>query len=201
LNGKVLLPVLGDQYGRVLERGELRLHFADGSLHLTYYDRTFPISPRQAPRILGIGLDTLEASLGDDGDLREFQSVLTSLRNLPAHVERNPARIVERQREKAVARERLVRLAGRAAAIRHAGGEAIRRANGTPDDAAGFARLHGLLDHHPYRLAYWRTAVHEINYRRCFDINELVAIRMEEPAVFDAAHLVVRNLIAKGIVT
>src|SRR5690606_38369258 len=169
LNGKVLLPVLGDQYGRVLERGELRLHFADGSLHLTYYDRTFPISPRQAPRILGIGLDALEASLGDDGDLREFQSILTSLRNLPSHVERNPARIVERQREKAVARARLVRLSERSAAIRAHIEEATRLANGAPDDPESFDRLHDLLEHQPYRLAYWRTAVHEINYRRFFD--------------------------------
>lgn len=201
LNGKVLLPVLGDQYGRALERGELRLHFADGALHLTYYDRTFPISPRQAPRILGIGLDALEASLGDDGDLREFQSILTSLQNLPAHAERDPARIVARQREKIVARERLVRLADRSAAIRAHIEDATRIANGTPDDPESFDRLHDLLEHQPYRLAYWRTAVHEINYRRFFDINELVAIRMEEPAVFDAAHAVVGDLIARGIVT
>jgi (1->4)-alpha-D-glucan 1-alpha-D-glucosylmutase len=201
LVGKVLLPVLGDQYGRALERGELRLRFADGALHLEYFDRTFPISPRQAPRIFGIGLDALEASLGDDADLREFQSILTSLQNLPPHAERDPARIVERQREKLVARERLLRLADRSAAIRAHIEDATRIANGTPDDPASFDRLHDLLEHQPYRLAYWRTAVHEINYRRFFDINELVAIRMEEPAVFDAAHVVVSDLIARDIVT
>src|SRR4029450_13392115 len=74
LKKKVLLPLLGDQYGRVLERGELQLRFADGALHLRYFDRALPINPRQSPRVLGIDLERLQKRLPGPttrpGDLR-----------------------------------------------------------------------------------------------------------------------------------
>jgi len=51
-----------------------------------------------------------------------------------------------------------------------------------------FDLLDQLLSYQVYRLAYWRVASEEINYRRFFDINELAAIRMEDPAVFLSSH-------------
>ena len=71
LKGRVLLPALGDQYGRVLERGELQLRFEDGALHLWYFDMDLPINPRQAPRVLGLRVDRLEQEMADDPALRE----------------------------------------------------------------------------------------------------------------------------------
>ena len=201
LKGKVLLPVLGDQYGRVLERGELQLRFADGALHLRYFDQEFPVNPRRVPLILGLHLDELERDLAGDPGLREYLSILTALQNLPANTERDAARIAERQREKEVARERLARLVEATPRIRTHVEACIRFANGVPGQAASFDLLHGLLELQAYRLAYWRTASDEINYRRFFDINELVALRMEEPAVFDAAHGLVRRLVGEGKVT
>ncbi len=201
LRDKVLLPVLGDQYGHVLERGELQLALVDGALCLRYFDRNLPINPRQSPRVLGLGLEELEARLDGDPALREYQSVITALLNLPAYMESDPARQVQRQREKEVARERLARLVEASPPIREHVETCVRAANGTPGDPASYNLLHDLLEHQAYRLAYWRTAFHEINYRRFFDINELVAIRMEEPEVFDAAHRLLGTLIAQGRVT
>jgi (1->4)-alpha-D-glucan 1-alpha-D-glucosylmutase len=201
LHGKVLLPVLGDQYGRVLERGELQLRVEDGALHLQYFDLDLPINPRQAPRVLGLHADRLEQERRDDPDLREYLSILTALRNLPVYTERDPARIDERQREKEVARERLARLTARSEPILRHVNAVIREANGASGDPASFDTLHGLLEHQAYRLAYWRTASDEINYRRFFDINELVALCMEKPAVFDAAHALLKRLIAAGKIT
>ena len=198
LKGKVLLPLLGDQYGRVLERGELRLHFEAGALHLRYFERDLPINPRQSPRVLGLGIDRLDQRVVGDAVQREYLSILTALQNLPAYTERDPGRIVERQREKEVARERLARLVADSTAIRKHIDAAVTIANGVPGDRATFDMLHGLLEQQAYRLAYWRTAVDEINYRRFFDINELVGLRMEEPAVFEAAHGLIRRLIASG---
>jgi len=201
LKGKVLLPLLGDQYGHVLERGELQLRFEQGALSLQYFNRNLPINPRQSPRVLGIGIDRLERERPGDPAVREYLSILTALQNLPVYTEQDAQRVVERQREKEVARERLHRLAEASAPIRDHIAAAVRTANGTPGDRASFDRLHTLLEHQAYRLAYWRTAFDEINYRRFFDINELVGLRMEEPAVFDAAHQVLRRLIASGQVT
>ena len=201
LKGKVLLPLLGDQYGRALERGELQLRFDDGALRLRYFAHDLPINPRQSPRVLGMDLDGLEARLNGDPALHEYLSILTALQNLPLYTEQDAGRIVERQREKEVARQRLARLAGESPAIAGHIDACIRVANGVAGDRASFDRLHTLLEHQAYRLAYWRTAIDEINYRRFFDINELVGLRMEEPEVFEATHRLLRQLIASGRVT
>ena len=201
LKDKVLLPVLGDQYGRVLERGELQLRLQEGALHLWYFDLDLPINPRQSPRVLGLHRDRLERVMAGDPALREYLSILTELHNLPVYTERQPNRIAERQREKEVARERLSRLVVESPRIRRHVDECLRQANGEPGHPASFDVLHDLLEHQAYRLAYWRTAADEINYRRFFDINELVALRMELPAVFEAAHSLLWRLISDGKVT
>ncbi|HEX6210767.1 MAG TPA: malto-oligosyltrehalose synthase, partial [Methylomirabilota bacterium] len=202
LQDKVLLPILGDQYGLELERGHLRLAFDDGSLHLSYFDHDLPINPRQSPRVLRHGLDELRDRRGeDDADVREYLSILTALQNLPPYTERDPALVEERQREKEVARERLARLLERSETIRAHVEEAVRFANGTPGDPASFDLLHELLEAQAYRLAYWRTAFDEINYRRFFDINELAGLRMEDPQVFEHTHGLVRRQLAAGTLT
>ena len=201
LKGRVLLPALGDQYGRVLERGELQLRFEDGALHLWYFDMELPINPRQAPRVLSLQLDRLEQEMAGDPALREYLSILTALQNLPVYTERDTARMVERQREKEVARERLAHLVGASSPIRRHVDAVVREINGVAGDPASFDGLHELLENQAYRLAYWRTASDEINYRRFFDINELVGLRMELPAVFDATHALLKRLIDEGKVT
>jgi (1->4)-alpha-D-glucan 1-alpha-D-glucosylmutase len=201
LKNRVLLPVLGDQYGRVLERGELQVRLQDGALHLWYFDLDLPVNPRQSPRVLGLHRDRLEREMGSDAALREYLSILTALHNLPVYTEREPARIAERQREKEVARERLSRLLAESPRVRRHVDECLRQANGEPGTPASFDLLHDLLEHQAYRLAYWRTAADEINYRRFFDINELVALRMEVPAVFEAAHSLLWRLVSDGKVT
>jgi len=198
---KVLLPVLGDQYGRALERGELQLRYEDGALRLQYFDRDLPINPRQSPRVLGLHLDRLQEEIPGDPALREYLSVLTALQNLPAYTERDPGRIAERQREKEIARERLSRLTRDSPAIARHIANVVREANGIPGQQDSFDRLHDLLEHQAYRLAYWRTAADEINYRRFFDVNELVGLRTEEPHVFDASHVLLKRLVDEGKVT
>ena len=128
-------------------------------------------------------------------------SILTALQNLPAYTERDTSRVAERQREKEVARERLARLVDASPPIRRHVDAVVRELNGVAGDRASFDGLHELLENQAYRLAYWRTASDEINYRRFFDINELVGLRMEMPAVFDAAHALLKRLIDQGKVT
>ncbi|MGQ0734270.1 MAG: malto-oligosyltrehalose synthase [Acidobacteriota bacterium] len=201
LKGKVLLPILGDQYGRVLERGELKLAVQDGALHLRYFSHDLPINPRQSPRVLGLHLDRLELTLSGHPALREYLSILTALQNLPVYTEQAPARIAERQREKEVARERLARLMAESPDVRTHVTSVVNEANGVPGACASFDVLHTLLEHQAYRLAYWRTAFDEINYRRFFDINELIGMRMEEVAVFEATHGLIGRLVERGQVT
>ena len=201
LHAKLLLPILGDQYGQVLERGELQLTFRGGALVLRYYDHELPINPRQAPRVFRLAVEPLTAELGTGNpQLHEFLSILTSLENLPAYTTEAPDRIVERQREKEVARARLARLADESPVITRHIEDAVRTVNGTPGVPGSFDALHELLEAQAYRLSYWRAASHEINYRRFFDINTLAGLRVEDREVFDATHVLLSRLLQDGSV-
>jgi len=201
LHAKLLLPILGDQYGKVLERGELQLEFRDGSLVLRYFEHQLPVNPRQCPRVYRLAVDGLTTELGGDNPhLHEFLSILASLENLPAYTEQDPDRINERQREKEVARTRLSRLVQESPAVGNQIAGAVARVNGTPGQPESFDALHALLEAQAYRLAYWRTASHEINYRRFFDVNTLAGIRVEEPEVFEATHALLGRLLGEGSV-
>ena len=201
LLAKLLLPILGDQYGNVLERAELQLVFREGGLRLTYFEHELPINPRQAPRVYRLAVESLTAELGADSlHLHEFLSILASLENMPAYTEQAPDRIAERQREKEVAKARLSRLVQESPAVGEQIVEAVRAVNGTPGHPESFDALHALLESQAYRLSYWRTASHEINYRRFFDVNTLAGLRVEEPAVFCATHALLGRLLHDGSV-
>src|SRR5207248_4299841 len=79
--------------------------------------------------------------------------------------------------------------------------DVLRKFNGVPGDPKSFDALHDLLETQAYRLAYWRTAAHEINYRRFFDVNTLAGLRVEDEAVFEAIHQLLARLLAEGQVT
>src|SRR5205823_283361 len=200
LHDKVLLPILGDQYGRVLERGELQVHFAEGAFYLTYFDHRFPIAPGTYRYILELALENL-AEHRDEDFYAEFQSILTALEYLPKRTETDPERIAERTREKEIIKRRLERRSQEAPQVQQAIDKTLAQINGRPGDARSFDKLDELLNAQSYRLAFWRVAAEEINYRRFFDVNDLAAIRVEVPEVFDATHKLLLELIAAGAVT
>jgi (1->4)-alpha-D-glucan 1-alpha-D-glucosylmutase len=200
LEDKVLLPILGDQYGRVLERGELKVRFEAGAFYLRYYDHEFPIAPGTYRHILEIALAKLAPFKSEDF-YAEFQSIITALEYLPRRTETDPERIAERAREKEIIKRRLVRRCEEAPQVQAAVMQAVEQINGKPGDPRSFDALDSLLNDQAYRLAFWRVAAEEINYRRFFDVNDLAAIRMELPEVFDATHRLLLKLIASGAVS
>jgi len=200
LHDKVLLPILSDQYGRVLERGELRVRFKEGAFYLSYHDRKLPIAPGTYRYILKIALQNL-AEYKDQDFYAELQSIVTALEYLPRHTETDPRRIAERVREKEIVKRRLERRCAEAPEVQQAIENALRQINGKPGDARSFDALDELLNAQSYRLAFWRVAAEEINYRRFFDVNDLAAIRMELPEVFDEAHKLLLDLVRDGAVT
>ncbi|HYD42555.1 MAG TPA: malto-oligosyltrehalose synthase [Anaeromyxobacter sp.] len=202
LGYRVLVPILGDQFGRVLERGELKLAREGGALVIRYYDHAFPVNPRSVPIVLRHRLPELSERLGPtDAGVQDLESICTALEKLAPRTETSPAAVQERAREKEVAKRRLATLCEQNEAIRAHLDENIRIFNGTPGDPRSFDLLQRLLDAQAYRLAFWRVAGEEINYRRFFDVNGLAAIRMEEPAVFAQAHKVVLGLLREGLAT
>ncbi|HEX8776194.1 MAG TPA: malto-oligosyltrehalose synthase [Pyrinomonadaceae bacterium] len=202
LTNKVLLPILGDQYGRMLENQEIKLSYRGGSFFANYYETALPVAPRSATRILDLALRDVKARLGEShADSLELESIITALNHLPLHTETDAAKVRERRRETEVNKRRLANLVKASPEVRHAVHEALIQINGTVGQPQSFDQLEQLLDKQAYRLSFWRVAADEINYRRFFDINELAAVRVEERPVFTAVHEVIFRLIKRGLVT
>ena len=196
LADKVLLPILGNQYGAVLDAGELRLEREGGRFRVRYYETVLPISPRSYTRILSHGLDTVDKALGVEHPAGlELKSLVTWFATLPLQLD------AVRRASADEGCRRLDALLRESADIRDFVDASVAYFNGTPGNPRSFDPLDALLGEQVYRLAFWRVAGEEINYRRFFDINELAAIRMEVPRVFAAAHRLLFRLIRDGIVT
>jgi len=199
LANKVLLPILGRQYGEVLEGGELRIEHRDGKFLLRYFDNLLPMEPKSTVPILMHRIEDLRDRLGDDSTaVAEFESILTSLEHLPPQTATAAEAVVERHREKEVIKRRLRELEANCPEIQEFIDRNLEGFNGTPDDPTSFDSLDAILNAQPYRLSYWRVAADEINYRRFFDINELAALSMESPDVFWRTHGLVMRLAAAG---
>jgi (1->4)-alpha-D-glucan 1-alpha-D-glucosylmutase len=202
LAGKVLLPILGDTYGTVLDSGQLRLTLDDGGFSVRYYDTVLPVAPRSWGRVLRHRLGELQPVLGaEHPDLVELKSLITWFATIPSRHETDPELVAARRREIDIGRKRLAALLDRAPAVRDFVQANVEIFNGTPGDPRSFDLLDELLDDQAYRVAFWRVAGEEINYRRFFDINELAALRVEEPEVFADTHRLVFRLLSEGLVT
>jgi len=199
LAGKVLVPVLGDHYGLVLGRGELALVFERerGTFAVRYFEHRLPVDPRCLPSILEAAARRLAAQ-GHDAQARALEALAGGFGELPARDEQAPEDATTRATRSALLAGRLAQLARSQPAVADAIQQQVARTNG----AEGAAResLHELLERQAYRLAHWRVAADEINYRRFFDINELAALRMELPEVFEATHALTLDLAARGLI-
>jgi len=201
LQGKVLVPILGDQYGNVLEQGELKLAFDAelGQFSIFYHHHRFPVDPAEYPRILGMGRDGLKEKIGGESEesVLELQSISTAFSNLPNRRGLTADKRAERNREKEIQKRRLAALCSRAKNIREFISGNVRLMNGTVGDTRSFDPLHELIKAQAYRLAQWRVAADDINYRRFFDINDLAAVRMESDEAFRSTHRFVLDLVAR----
>jgi (1->4)-alpha-D-glucan 1-alpha-D-glucosylmutase len=186
LTATVLMPVLGDQYGRVLEAGELVLERQGGSFTVRYYEHEAPISPRT----LGALLIKAAARAGSE----ELESLAVAFSRLPHGSRTDRAAVVERHRDKEVLRARLADLCRAHPEVAKAIDAEVDALNTDPD------ALDDLLREQNFRLAYWRTGAEELSYRRFFDIETLAGLRVEDEAVFADTHRLILELVADGTV-
>ena len=192
LQNKVLLPILGGQYGGELESGHMRLVLGENDFHIEYYDKHLPIDPRTIPLIF--------ETVADDLRLPELRNVLSGLRNLPSHSTTDGEPVRQRRRAIPPLTSELQAMIHNVPEARQLAEKAVEHINGHPGDPRSFDALHRLLEAQVYRLAHWRVSGDEINYRRFFDINDLVGLRMENPRVFAATHTLLRKLLAEDII-
>ncbi|MFQ5781143.1 MAG: malto-oligosyltrehalose synthase, partial [Nitrospiria bacterium] len=202
LEEKILLPVLGAPYQTALENQEIRLTYKEGAFSVAYYEHGFPIDPRSSLRILRHRFDHfIQKTNSDDKGIQALQEIMTALNDLPIRSEKDPKRKGARSRKKEAIKKKLAGLVDRSRLIRTFLEENVLSFNGTKGDRGSFDQLNALLNDQAYRLAHWRLAGEAVNYRRFFDINELAAIRMEDPAAFEAVHQRIFRLIKEAGVT
>ncbi|MFL9812945.1 malto-oligosyltrehalose synthase [Stutzerimonas sp. VN223-3] len=179
LEGQLLVPFLGSDYGEALQEGKipLQLDVENGALYAEHYEHRFPITPPSYGEIL---------RLTDNPELRVLAGHFDALKTEPAAYQ--TARQLRADLAQALKDD----------ATRQALEAALKHYDSTTVE--GFKRLHGLLERQNYRLASWRTAGDDINWRRFFDINELGGLRVERPVVFEETHEKIFELISEGLV-
>ena len=193
---RILLPVLGNLYGNVLKNGEISVGLDETGFFLRYYERKIPLAPRSYGTILEVCLERIRRDLGPLHPAgTEIEQVQQVVHEIPHHSSTEPAGMQRRLHQGQIARQRVFTLYRDHLESRLAIDAALRHLSTDCD------RLHQLLEDQAYRMAYWKIAFEEINYRRFFDINDLVCLRVEEEDVFLAHHHVVFQLVAEGKVT
>ncbi|MGH9166117.1 MAG: malto-oligosyltrehalose synthase, partial [Acidimicrobiales bacterium] len=186
LRHTVLIPILGDHYGRVLEAGELRLAREDGGFVVAYHDHVVPVAPPTMDAVLAAAAERC----GSD----ELESLAAALGRLPHSTLTDRDNMRERHRDKEVLRSRLASLCDEDPAVAAAVDDQVAAVNTRADD------LDALLERQNYRMAYWRTAGRELDYRRFFDITTLVGLRVEDPQVFEDTHRLILAWVAAGAI-
>ncbi len=185
---RVLLPILGDLYGNVLASGELTFKIEDTGIHVRYHETRLPLDPKSYITIL-------EYCLAQNPELPDLPELVRELEKMPSREEASAENVLERRRAKERIKDRLWRAYHGNAEVKRAVDEALLFFAQSVDE------LDGLLAAQVYRLAYWKIGYEEINYRRFFDINELVGVRVELPEVFDDLGQKILDLARTGRVT
>ena len=181
---RVLLPVLGDHYGRILESGEIVLQHENAHFSLHYHDHLFPVDPSSLAPLLtraaeACGSETL-------GFLAE------SYRRMPRPSATGDAAVEKRHRDKAVLFQLLSHLCHSDLQICGAVDAEVKRLNKDIDGLDEF------IDQQNYRLAFWRTASRDLGYRRFFDITDLAGLRIEAYRVFADTHALIAQWVDRG---
>ncbi|MGH9605700.1 MAG: malto-oligosyltrehalose synthase [Terracidiphilus sp.] len=185
LQNKVLIPVLGDQYGHVLSARQIAIQYDGESFQVRYFDHFFPLAPRSLAIPLSSAARYVNApTLGFLAD---------SLSRLPAPESTDEDVLAARHRDKTILYELLQRFCREEPEASAAIARAVAELNENID------ALDALLNLQNYRLAYWRTADQELGYRRFFDINSLIGMRVDRPRVFNAIHFRIMEWLRDGI--
>src|SRR5918999_744022 len=191
IRAKILAPFLGGFYGECLENGEIRLHYDSNGLSVSYFELKLPLAIESYSNVFTHGLAALRRKLGGKHpDFVKLLGVLFVLKNLPPKEETR-----ERADQVVFTKSMLWELYTGSPEIKEFIDANVARYNGTKGDTASFDLLDRLLSEQIYRLSFWKVAAEELDYRRFFNINELISLRMEDEKVFRDTHALIFKLV------
>jgi (1->4)-alpha-D-glucan 1-alpha-D-glucosylmutase len=197
LQDRILLPILHDFYGRVLESGEFHIKYEETAFWICYRSLRFPLCPESYALLL-----QKMAWIKNPGSSQsqKLESLAEQFRSLPKPIAPDHwEEITERNRQRSVLRQKLATLIEEYD-LKSNLDLTIEAINGNSKNPDSFDTLHQILEEQNYRLAYWKTGTHEINYRRFFAIDTLIGLCMESREVFEETHGLLKELIEQGIV-
>ncbi len=202
LKNKLLLPILGGQYGDELEAKHIQVTIEEGKPYIQVFDHRMPVAPRTIPMIFFPGAlgNMPPLPTGTDAMPEDLYELLRSLSHIPPHESTDPGLRAQRTKQLQELLPKLRKLLG-STENKSFIEKSLATINGVEGQMSSFDMLHELLEAQPYRLALWRTSGEEINYRRFFDVNDLVGLRMENDKVFAATHCLIRKMLAEKSVT
>lgn len=195
---RILLPILGDLYGKVLESGGLALKLDENGFFVRYRETRLPLDPKSYRMLLEPSLSAARTR-GDNEAGAELSRLMAAFDELPSSDCDDGCE--ERHRGKERLKAELWRAYNSVPEMKTHVDEALIAAAGIPGVLESFDLLDRILDEQQYRIAYWRVAAEELNYRRFFDITDLIGVRVEDKTVFDARHAEVVRIVANGEVT
>lgn len=191
---RVLVPVLEDHYGKMLEEGKITLAYGD-EFSLRHGDIALPVSPESYAGLLG----SVGADPGTGEEHPALAAIVAEFSALPGP---DPRSDPDGARKRAETVDRLKKEAAAAvlgsAPVQARLAARLKEINGHPGDPASFDELHALIERQHYRLSRWKTGAHEINYRRFFAIDSLVGLHMENAEVFRACHELLGRFVREG---
>jgi (1->4)-alpha-D-glucan 1-alpha-D-glucosylmutase len=195
-NHKLVVPFLGERYGDALENGNLKLVFdpVEGGFSVWHWEHRFPLCPLSYPLVL----DRALAALGDFTVEAHGEVLAVSARLRAMAEEPSPERRAAFPAEAQGLKLRLAAALARSPDLAKAIERGVTLVNGSPGIPDSFGTLHRILEMQSYRLAHWRVAASDINYRRFFDINALAGMRAEDPEVFARTHEMIFRLVRDG---
>lgn len=194
LRGRIIIPVLGKSFGRCLEDGELQLKFDSAGLYVSYFDHWFPLRMESYAVVFGGGATKLRVELGDENpDLLKFLGVLYTVKNLT-----EASTTKERYEQIGFVKTLLWEMYNGNVAVREHCDRLIREYNGDNSDHDKWERFEKVLTDQHFRLTFWKTATEELNYRRFFTVNDLIAVRVEDDEVFRTTHRKLLDLVVSG---
>ncbi|HEX5164111.1 MAG TPA: alpha-amylase family glycosyl hydrolase, partial [Thermomicrobiales bacterium] len=199
LESKVVLPILGSHYGTVLENQELQIVRDGGEFYVAYWDNRLPLDPKTYRVVLEQRYGILRDRLSNHPQAyREYEALIELTEEMPDRLTVDPELVERRRNGTTRLKAELERLCESYPEINEFVEENLRLVNGTPGDPQSFDTLDHLISAQAYRLAFWRVANAEINYRRFFDIADLVSMRIEDEDVFRARHERLIDLFGNG---
>jgi len=202
LESRVLLPILDSPYRKALEDQELTLALEGTGLFVRYHDYRWPLDVKTYHLVLSHRPEALEATLGTSHPhFQQLKQLITAMQGLPAITTLELRKSGEHYQERQVAKKTFLRMVDSSPEVKAFLLENIALFNGRAGEPESFKLLAQLLKQQVYQLAFWKQAGERINYRRFFDINHLIGIRVEELEVFEATHALLLRLVAGGKVT